>query len=113
MGNESGAPSGISSAGTSANVETLSPAVSVMPSNLSVQITTAAPGNGIEVALVDTKLNLATDYCTVLMGSFTCTDATATRAPLPASDPFVIEISNLAPAGTWTSDVLFGYQLSG
>jgi hypothetical protein len=101
-----GAPVGITSA-SSSTVETLSPDVTVTPSNLSVRINTTAT-TGLLVGLTWGSNGFFT--CSVDVGTGTCTNSSS-GASIPPGTPYSVFVT---PGTTsFTGDVLFGYQLSG
>jgi hypothetical protein len=106
-----GAPSGLSTDALAP--DTLSPAVAVRPSNLSVRLTVAAPagGTGMSVALVPAGGGTALIVCDIAAGATTCTAASGS-ATMPASTAYNVVVVN-DTGSTWSGSVLFGYQLSG
>jgi hypothetical protein len=102
-----GAPVGISSASVFSPVDTLSPDVTVTPSNLSVRINTTAT-TGLLVGLTWGSSGFFT--CSVNVGTASCTNSSS-----GASIPPGTEYSVFVTPGTtsFTGDVLFGYQLTG
>jgi hypothetical protein len=108
MSSACGAPVGISSAsGSFDSVDTLSPAVSVTPSNLSVQLISSVDSTTV-VGLVWEGGSFT---CSVRAGNNECTNKSSGPS-IPDFVHMAVEVTPSAPPG-YTGDVIFGYQLSG
>lgn len=104
-----GAPSGISTSGTLAAAQTLSPNVACTAQNLAVSITAAPGGTKTRVFAINVDGSDTAVTCTVTSAATTCDSAAAT-ALIPAGSLIAISSGATGSGSAAAADLRFGWE---